>query len=61
VGAKTLAVAVVIFGDTNLRFTTEDIGGFDAADIDRDLIAERLKQDAVSILYLNLITLADPL
>ncbi|KAG2186266.1 hypothetical protein INT43_002704 [Umbelopsis isabellina] len=24
----------------------EDIGGFDAADIDRDLIAERLKQDA---------------
>lgn len=27
---------------------TEDIGGFDAADIDRDLIAERLKHDAVS-------------
>jgi ribosomal RNA-processing protein 9 len=31
----------------NVRGEVEDVVGFDAADIDRDLIAERLKEDAV--------------
>jgi hypothetical protein len=35
---------------------SEDIGGFDAEDIDRDLIAERLKQDAVSFIVFAFIS-----
>lgn len=32
--------------DVSLCWTTDD-GGFDAADLDRDLIAERLQKDVV--------------
>lgn len=36
-----------VYIDTHLMIPVDDTTGFDAADLDRDLIAERLKKDDV--------------
>lgn len=38
---------IVCSSDIDMRNVLDDINGFDAADLDRDLIAERLKKDDV--------------